>query len=172
MILFVTKKHNLGFTLVEWIVYIAVFFLISGSALGLIFSLNDLLIQYTTRQSLLSSGSMIMERVLLEVREADSVVLSESTFASSTAAVLTLVKDLKTIRIEKKGNYFELYEDNSLIGNLNESQVEVVSGTFYRYETNGKELIRLRLNLRSSLAGQSEIWSIYGAAIVRDSYGN
>lgn len=167
-----SKIYNLGFTLVEWIVYIAVFFLISGGALTLIFSLDDLLIQYSTRQALLNSGSMIMERILLEIREADRVVVSESVLASSTAAVLTLENNLQTLRIEKRGNNLELYEDNNLVGNLHEDRVNLESGTFYRYESDGKELVRVKLVLSSSLVSLTETWSISGAAIVRDSYGN
>ena len=172
MINFQINKYRFGFTLIEWSVYLAVFFLISGGALGLIFSLDDLLIQYSARHSLLNSGSMIMERILLEIREADKVMVAESILASSTAAVLSLENNSQIIRIEKNGNRFELYKDNKLVGNLHESEVEVGSATFYRYEANGKELIRVKLYLSSSLAGQSETWSLSGAAIVRNSYGN
>ena len=166
------KNHKLGFTLVEWVVYLAIFFMVSGSSLGLIFSLDDLLLQYSARQSLLNSGSMIMERILLEIREADNVVLAQSVLASSTAAILSLEKNSQIIKIKKNGNSFELYKNSNLVGKLHESKVEVVSGTFYRYEADGKELIRVKLNLSATVGGQTETWLLSGAAIVRNSYGN
>lgn len=168
----IKNNHNFGFTLVEILVYIAIFILITTSAIGLLFSLSDLFTQYKLKQSLLESGTNIMERLFVEIREADSIVLTESEIASSTAGALALDKGTETIKFIKVGNNLESSKDNVFLGNLNNSNVSILGATFYYYEHNGVELIRVKLDLRSTLGLQTEEWSVNGGAIIRSSYEN
>lgn len=166
------KNNKKGFTLVEMLVYISIFILVSGAAIGLLFSLNDLFVQYKLKQNLLSTGTTVMERLLIEVREADSVIVADSTLSSTTAGVLVLDKGTNTVKIIKNGNQLDIYEDNIFSSHLNDSDVEVTGATFYHYIKDGKELVRFRLDLRSVSGSQSEDWTITSGAIIRGSYAN
>ena len=163
-------RQRLGFTLVEILVYISIFVILSVGAIGFLFSLDDLFVQYKLKQNLLASGTTIMERVLLEVREADSLVMADSIIESPSNGVISLDKGYETVEILKNGNNLELYRDNNLESIINSSEVEVLGSTFYHYEQNGVELIRVKLDLRSSVESQTEDWTITGGAIIRGSY--
>ena len=167
----IKTSRNLGFTLVEILVYMAIFILVSTSAIGLLFSLDDLFTQYKLKQALLESGTNIMERLLIEVRESDSVSLADSVLTSSDGT-LTLDKATETIKFIKNGNNLELNRDGVFEGNLNSSNIEILGATFYQYEQNGVELVRVKLDLRSTIEDQSEEWSVSGGAIIRGSYAN
>ena len=167
----IKTSRNFGFTLVEILVYMAIFILVSTSAIGLLFSLDDLFTQYKLKQALLESGTNIMERLLIEVRESDSVSLADSVLTSSDGT-LTLDKATETIKFIKNGNNLELNRDGVFEGNLNSSNIEILGATFYQYEQNGVELVRVKLDLRSTIEDQSEEWSVSGGAIIRGSYAN
>lgn len=172
MIKYLPIKYRQGFTIVEWLVYVFVFFLISGGAMGLLFSLNTLFIQHQVRQVVLESSTAILERTLLEVREADSVLLAQSTLASTTAGMLTLTNNATTTKIQKNGNNLELYKNGVFESLLHTSEVRVIRSSFYQYESNGVELVRVVLEVESSIGGFSESWTISGSAILRGTYEN
>ena len=170
MNLLLNKKNNSGFTLVEGLVYIFIFILLSGGALTLLFSLSDLFVQYKLKQDVLSSGTVAMERMLLEIREADTVTLASSIIASSTAGVLVLENATNTIRIQKNVNQLEIYREDVFEGILHTSTVEVPELTFYHYIENEVELVRINMKLRSSSGSLTEEWEVNGGAIMRGSY--
>jgi type II secretory pathway pseudopilin PulG len=157
------KKSAVGFTLVEVLIYIFVFVLISGSSLGVLFSLSDLFTQYKIRQALLATGTSAMERMVLEIREADSVT-------STAAGELTLTNNADTIFFQKNGSQLDLYKNGVLQGTLNTSTVEVISVSFHSYLLNQVELVRIQLVLRSIVGTQSEDWTINSGVILRGSY--
>ncbi len=157
------KKSTTGFALIEVLIYIFIFILISGGALSLLFSLSDLFTQYKIRQALLASGTTAMERMILEIREADSVV------ATSTGSV-TLMNDLDTVNFRKNGNQLDLYKNDILQSTLNTSTVEVVDVSFNSYVLNEIELVRIQLELRSTVGAESEDWIINGGVILRGAY--
>ena len=157
------KKSAEGFTLVEVLVYMSIFVLLSGGALGLLFSLSDLFTQYKMRQALLTTGTSAMERMVLEIREADSVL------ATSTGMV-TLRNSLDTISFQKNGSQLDLYKNGVLQSTLNTSTVEVMNVSFHSYVLNQVELVRIQLVLRSFVGTQSEAWTINSGVILRGSY--
>ncbi len=157
------KKTASGFTLVEVLIYIFIFILISGGALSLLFSLSDLFTQYKIRQALLTSGTVAMERMILEIREADSVV-------SAAADNLTLMNNSDTVRFRKNGSNLDLYRNDLLQSTLNTSVVEIVNLNFHSYTLNDIELVRIQLELRSTVGAESEDWTINSGAILRGAY--
>lgn len=161
-----------GFTLVEVLIYIFIFILVSGATLGLLFSMNELFVQYKLKQDLISSGTTAMERILLEIREADTIILAESTLASSTVGVIALENNSDTIKIQKNGNQLEIYKNNVFDGLLNKTTVSVIGTTFYHYQLNGVDLVRVKLDLQASGGNQVEVWSVTSGAIIRGSYAN
>lgn len=157
------KKLAAGFTLVEVLIYIFIFMLISGGAVSLLFSLSDLLTQYKIRQALLTSGTVAMERMVLEIREADSVV-------SASTENLTLMNDSDTISFRKNGSNLDLYKNDLLQSTLNTSAVEVLDINFHSYSLNDIKLVRVQLELRSIVGTESEDWTINSGAILRGAY--
>ncbi|USN87369.1 MAG: prepilin-type N-terminal cleavage/methylation domain-containing protein [Candidatus Nomurabacteria bacterium] len=172
MKLHLKQNNKAGFTLIESLVYIFIFVLISGGAIGLLFSLNDLLLQYKLKQELLASGTAAIERILIEARQADTLTLAGSVLASSTAGVIILTQDANSTKIMKNGTQLELYKNGVLESTLTTANVDVVGSTFYHYTLNNKELIRVRLDLEANIGNQTETWSVSGGAIIRGSYAS
>lgn len=162
-----------GFTLIETIVYIAIFVTVSIASVSLLFSLQELTTQYRVKQALLVSGSAVLERTLLEVREAWSVVESESILASTTAAVLTLeiaaVSGTTTAQIEWVGDVVQLVLPTGT-QQLQRDDVRVDAVTFSAYEANGVEFVRVQLTVSATQRGYTESLTLQGGAIIRGSY--
>lgn len=157
------KKSAAGFTLVEVLIYLFIFIIISGGTLSLLFSLSDLFTQYKIRQALLASGTAAMERMIVEVREADSIV-------SVSSESLKLMNDSDTVSFQKNGTQLDLYKNDILQSTLNTSAVEVLNLSFHTYTLNDIELVRVQLGLRSTVGAESEDWTINSGAILRGAY--
>lgn len=171
MIYLKNKTKQAGFTLVEGLIYSFLFILISSVAVGFLFSLNGLFVQYKQKQALLASGTTAMERILIEVREADNILLLKSEIASSTAGVLTLNKGADEISFRKIGDQLELYKNDSFEASLLNDSVTVEGVTFYLYTgTDDIELIRVRLDLLSTQNSNIERYAVTGGAVIRGTY--
>lgn len=167
---FYKKSKQAGFTLVEGLVYSFLFILISTGAISLLISLNNLFVQYEQRQNLITSGTVAMERVLVELREADNVITSKSEIASSTAGKLTLAKDTDEISFRKDGDKLDFYKNGAFESSLLFDSVAVEGVIFYYYVVDGIELVRVRLDLLSTQGANTERWSVTGGAIIRGTY--
>ena len=65
-----------GFTLVEMLVYLAIFTIITTASVAFLISLDKLIGQYEVETALYRSGSNVMEQIILGARQADQVDLT------------------------------------------------------------------------------------------------
>lgn len=165
----IKNKFKSGFTLIETLVYVFIFVLLTTGALSLIFSLEELFSEYRLKEELLNSGTMTMERILLEVREADSVSLAGSALATSTG-VLTLNKGGDIIKFSRSSGDLVMLENGATTTSFVNGNVTLMSDTYYHYVTGEVELVSVVLHLRATIAGEIEDWEIRGSAILRGSY--
>lgn len=170
-----THIKQRGFTLIETIVYLAIFVTVTAASITLLLSLQELTNQYRVKQALLTSGSAIMERTLLEAREARAVVVAESVLASSTAGVLALEVATETatdtVQIIHNGTAVRLLEPAGM-QDLHASDVTVDAFTVFAYETGttGTQLVRVQLEVSATRRGYTESLTLQGGAIIRGSY--
>lgn len=169
-----TTKISSGFTVIELLVYLAIFTAVSVASISLLLSLQELYGQYLVKQDLLLTGSGIMERVLLEVREGSGVNIGESAFATSTAGVLAIETfeqgsgtsttyieyDSGTVSVRDTAGVVSLMRPGSVVDGL----------TFYHYEANGIDLVRIAVTVTASRGSYTESMTLQGAAIIRGSY--
>jgi hypothetical protein len=131
------------------------------------------LVQHQLKQELLVSGTTAMERILLGVREADSVVLADSILASTTAGRLRLAeRSGDTIDFELINGKLDLAINGVSQGDLVGENTTVERVIFYRYEANGVELVRVILEMSAAIGQVSSDWTLEGGAIVRGTYAN
>lgn len=163
-----------GFTVIELLVYLAIFITVTIASVLLLFSLQDLYGQYQVKQDLLLTGSGIMERVLLEIREGERVIVAESAFATSTAGVLAIEtfaqgSGTSTTYIEYESGVVSARDADGTVSLTRPGSV--VDGlTFYHYEANGVDLVRLVVTMTASRNTYTESLTLQGAAIIRGSY--
>lgn len=165
-----TIRSQQGFTLVELLVYLFIFTIITSASIGLVFSLDKLLVQYGLQKDLMTSGVAIMDSLLVEIREADHVIMTDSVIASTTAAVLVFEKGSDVLRLEKEGASINVYRNNIFDRKLNQDKVSVTDLIFFHYTDGESEFIRVSLNLGATLGDQTESWTIGGGALIRGSY--
>ena len=162
-------QSSRGVTLIETLVYMAVFVVLSVGAVVALFNLADLYAQYLVRQSLHQSATMAMERILLEVRQADVLHESESQFLTDSGA-LELGQGTTTTRIFLDNEQVRLQVDGVDRGPLHAEAVTIDTLRFYQYETNGRRLIRMDIEMTASRGAFSQSLSVAGAATMRGSY--
>lgn len=165
-----------GFTIIELLVYLAIFVTVTAGSISLLFALEDVYQQYVVKQTLMESGTAIMERVLYEVREANQVLVGDSVLATATttAGVLTLSVDsdvstssVNSIRHEA-GQL--LIESGGAVAQLHDDTVTIAAARWYVYEQDGVQFVRLSLDLTAEQAGYAESLTLESGAIIRQTY--
>jgi type II secretory pathway pseudopilin PulG len=88
-----------GFSLIEVLVYIAVLFFVMAGSIGLILSMQQLLIKHKAEQIMLRTSATALEQLVLDVKNATGVDTSASTLGS-TDSVLVLETESDDITFE------------------------------------------------------------------------
>jgi prepilin-type N-terminal cleavage/methylation domain-containing protein len=156
-----------GFTLIEMLVYIAIFMIVSTASVTLLLSLDDFIDQYQVETALYRSGSSIMEQVVVELRQADQFDVANSLTENSSTGVLAIVNGAATTRFTKLGDDIVLTKDDVNFGNLNSERVIVTGFTVYRYTSAAGTLVRVHLQLATSVDDTTKTVDLYGGAIIR-----
>lgn len=165
-------NQSRGFTLIEALVYIAILSVLSAGSVTLLFSLEEFYYQYQLKQALLESGTLTMERVLTELRQADSIDLTTSELATSTAGVLALVRGATTTTFSIENGSLSLTQNGRSHGDLTSDAVAATGFTVFRYPMGTGELVRVRLTLAGAVGEYQEHATFYTAAIIRGTYGD
>ena len=162
----ITTKR--GFTLVETLVYVGLFALISTGSILALLSLQNLFSQYQAKQALFTASTNIMERVLIEVREADGIVASSSVFNDAVGA-LSLETEAGPLQLALNGTDLEITEAGST-SLLHAENITVEEFWVWHYEADQSQLVRFQLLLTAESGGYSETMELSGAAVARGTY--
>ena len=159
-----TKKIK-GYSLVETIVYLAIFTVMS---IVVINSFIIILSSFNTtnmNRRLLESGMTSMERLSREIRQASSVN------ASSTSTMLIL-NDSGTATTEfvNENGSLNLYKNGNLEGNLLGSKLTITSLNFNHITTTKSEAVRVRMTLQYLNGKTTKSANFYDTIILRGSY--
>lgn len=158
-----------GFSLVEMLVYIAIFMIVTVASVGFLFSLQDLIGQYRLETTLYRSGSNVMEQILLAIRQADSVNVLNTIEDSPSTGKLTLNNLSTTTTFTLDSNALDLAINGVDYGDLTTDSVTVDGFTVYYYPmASGREFVRVRLDLTATIDGTlSKSITLNGGAVVR-----
>jgi len=161
-----------GATLVELLVYLFLFALLTTGTLSLLFSLSNLFDHYRAKQSVFVAGTAILERVLTEVREADGIIMADSTIGSSTAARLSLAHGVDTLVFEWATSTAQIvvWENGRSSALVPGTTVAVNDLRFYQYDLAGIDLVRVFVTVSATVNEYTETLTLTGGAIVRESY--
>lgn len=159
-----------GFTLIEALVYVAILGIVSAGSITLLFNLDDLFFQYRVQQELFSSGTATLDRILTELRQAESIELAQSELATSTIGALTLVSDATTTSVALLDGDLQITVNGEVEGLLNSSLVTVDGFTVFHYSLARSDLVRVRLVLSANQGEYTETLTLAGAAVIRGTY--
>jgi Tfp pilus assembly protein PilE len=164
------RKRNMGgYTLVETIFYIALFAVLSIAIVDALIAMTRSF-RETAVQTDLVKSALIMERITREIKQSYGI-----NSISASDLKLNIKDDLgvnKTVRFVLNGQDVAFYDNDTLIGNLNATNIDVTGLAFTEITTTEGKAVRIVLSVTSTRDTASRIETFYGTLALRGDYGN
>jgi len=142
-----------GYTLVEILVYIAVFVMISFVVVSLITSVLETNRQATLLNSLTHEAVSSLETITRTIRGADSVDVANSVFSSANGILqlLTISQDLspKTVKFYLGSGVVKTDENGTYFGPLSSNSATVTALIFNLATSTKNNLVKIELDLQT-----------------------
>lgn len=166
----INLKLNKAFSIIEIIIYLAIFAVISIVVINSFIIILSSFSTIRTNHDLLDSGSMAMERMSREIRQAKSIDIANGTSdilqLNSTDSSLNAV----VIKFEKEGDALNIYEDGELVGNLLASNIVLNSISFDRISTTNSEAVKIKIILEDTKSKINRVENFYDTVVLRGGY--
>ncbi len=171
------KKVNLmwGFSLIEIVVYLAIFTAISilviNSFIIVIYSFREI----RSNHDLLNSGTFSMERISREIRQAKNIDVINSQVNGGNILQLNSTDssgNSVVFKFIKEGDDFNIYNNGSLVGNLLTQNVVITALSFDRISTVRSEGLKIKIVLRDIKSKSEKSESFYDTVFLRGSIKN
>jgi type II secretory pathway pseudopilin PulG len=171
MMYFLSQKRSMthGFSLVEAMVYIAVLVFVAGALVTTFLSLDTVLLRNKTERELTESARVSLERMVRDMRAADGINTSLSTFGVANGA-LTLTEGATTTRFYLSGGDVVMSVNGTELGPLTSNNVTVESFFITRFVGTHTEMVRVALTLSASSKAASSTRTYYTSAVLRGTY--
>ena len=168
------KQRNKGYSLIEMIVYLAIFTSVSVLVINSFIIVLGSFSATRTNRDLLESGAVVVERIAREIRQAESVDVANSTLGSSPGALQLNSNNSGgtpvIIEFRIVNGALNLYEDDILVRNLLGQNISVTSLIFRRISTTNGEGVKIELTLQDSISKNLQTASFYNTIILRGGY--
>ena len=163
-------KASRGFSLIEMVVYIGLLTLVVTFVIALLIPLSKSFATLRATQDLNSVANASLERMARDIRSANTINISGSTFATSTGA-LSLTSGTTTTEFYLQNGALMVRKNGSVVGSLSDRGDVTVPSLFLRRIVNGSaEGIRIELTLRSSKGVVTKTETFYTFAVPRGAY--
>lgn len=170
-----TKKQR-GFSLMEVVIYTALFVLISGATVDAIIMTTRAFSNLRISRDINDSAIKVMERLTRDVKNATSIDLAQSTF-SATPGRLTLNTLSATgtpviieYYVATTTGQLRLKENGVDKGSLMSAKTQVDALVFYLISTAQTSGIKTELHLRSSRGAVQDQDHFYNTSMLRGTY--
>lgn len=153
-----------GYSIVEIVIYLAIFAAVSILVVNSFITILSSFHTTSVNRKLLESGTVSMERMSREVRQATSIN------ASSTSDSLVLDVSGGTVSFKKEDGNLNFYSGNVLQGNLLDDSVSLTGLTFRNITTTESQAVKIEMTVeyREGTIVKSE--NFYDTIILRGSY--
>ena len=170
----IQSKKMKGFSVIELLVYIGILTMALVVIVISVSSFGDVYNRIKGRQALIRSGSYAVERMIREIRSAESVTVGASTLGSHPGRLTLSIPlsggSFKTSEFALSGGSIVLTENSVVTGSLTQSDITVSELVFTRIQTDVSEAVKLDLTLSQDMAGTVITSSFHGTAVLRASY--
>lgn len=149
------KNYSKGYSLVELVIYIALFVVLSMAVMQSLFSIMKTYANAQSYRTVQQNGELVMERITRELRQADSLSISESVFGTSPGVVTFSGQDLAgvpytgTIMVSDGKAQIVL---GGVTSDLTNNGVVVSSLIFSRIQSVPDEAVKIILTLTTTKA--------------------
>lgn len=158
-----------GFSLVEVLVYISVFTIVSVGSVGVLFSLQEMVYEHRTNQVMTRNVTSVFERVLFDVRAADSVNVGASTLGSDPGA-LTLVAGATTTEYTLSGGALLVSVNGGAANPITGDNTTVTNLQFDHYDNTVSEAVRVSITFQADWGNVTKIRNFTNSSVLLSSY--
>lgn len=166
-----TQNKN-GFSLVEIMVYLAIFttlsILVINSFIVILSSFNTT----NMNRKMLEAGTVTMERMSREIRQAKNIDMVNS-FLNTGVLQLNSTDssgNSMTIKFINENSNLNLYKNDNLEGNLLGQNISVTNLIFSRIATAESEAVRVIMTLQYSVGNNIKSENFYDTIVLRGGY--
>jgi type II secretory pathway pseudopilin PulG len=163
------RPHQRGFSIVETLIYIALFTTVSIASVTTILTLDDLFIKNRVDRTLSNSAEVALEAMTREIRDAFAVDVLNSTLGTSPG-VLEIQAGTSTTIFSVNGGKVHAARNGVSPGPLTSGDVTIDSLIFYHYLNIESEAVRIALTLSAAESGITITRTYYSTAVLRRSY--
>lgn len=166
----VTSKMVSGFSIIEIIIYISIFSLISIVVINSFILTMSLFSVIRTNHDLLDSGSISMDRISHEIRQAKSIDVANSTPEILQLNSTDISGNPVVIKFAKENNTLNLYKDSTLVGSLLIQNVILNSISFNQILTTNGEAVKIKMVIQDTRSRENKIENFYDTVVLRGKY--
>jgi Tfp pilus assembly protein PilW len=165
-------KKIRAFSLVETIIYLAIFTMVSILVINSFITVMSSFATTRSNRSLLEAGISSMERMSREIRQASSIDLANSNLGLGTLQLnsIDINDNLTTIKFKKENSTLNIYQAGTLSGSLVDQNIVVDSLIFRRIATAHGEAIKIEMILSDARSKINKTESFYNTIILRGGY--
>ena len=169
-------KNNKGFTLIETIIYIVVFSMMSIALVQVIISINKAYGAIKSNQALEMSASDSLNKMSRDIRNATSVLIGPSTnFGVSPGKLALSSKDgsgvVHTVEYYVDANkMLQVKEDGISVGKLTSSSTPISNLVFSQITTGNSSAVKIDLSLQVLKDKATTTESFHSTYVLRGSY--
>lgn len=160
------KRAQRGFTLVEIIVYSAIFVLLLGAIVNSVILLSNSYERIKLTKNVQSSGLTAMDRITRDVRSASGVSGTSTVYNVPGGALALIIPDsgggADTFRYYLSGGRVLLDKNGVLFGPLTADSVNVSSLVFRPVTTGNSSGVKIEMTIEQA--------NFYNTAMLRNSY--
>lgn len=168
------KNYKKGFSLVELIIYTALSVVLMGVV---IYAMNAILISHRiikATRNVENSGIAAMDRMVREIRAAQSIDGANSSFGVSNGALSLIIPTdgggTRTVRFYLSSQKIMVDDDGVLTGQLSLSAIRATSLKFYSLSTTTSSAIKVELTLLGPTSTPSVSDNFYTTIVMRGAY--
>lgn len=165
---FFKKNNKKGYTLVEALVYIAVFILMSFLVVTLILSIGETNKEVSPLNSLSRNAVSVLELLTREIRSSNNIDTANSRFNDANGVLQLNTQDAdgypRTVKFYLESGVVKLAENGTDLGPLSASEVFVNGLTFNLASSTSQALVRVELDLTAG-SGKYEKTDKYFSAV-------
>lgn len=169
-----TKKQLHGFTLVEVVLYVGLFVLLSTMSMNALFQTVRAFNNLRISRDINDSSVTIMERITRDIKSATSVDMTNSTFNTSpgrlTLSTMSASGTAMTVEYYVASSSLRLKENGVDKGSLMSSNTRVDALEFHYITTGASAAIKTELHLYSGRGTVSDVDHFYNTSVLRGSY--
>jgi type II secretory pathway pseudopilin PulG len=174
---FKQKKTILGFSLIEILIYLSIFTVLSTLIINLFIVITSSFHFTHINRKLLEAGMVSMERISQEIRLSNEIDLTNSTIESLVLKSNNIAGGPVITQFKKEGNQLIINKDDT---NNNSADIDdtslldekvIVDSLIFNYINTGiSQAVRIQLSLSYSSGNNTKTANFYNTIILRGSY--